>query len=157
MHGIDGRTFTYGWKFKLDKEFQGSGDFCHLHQIKLVGTGEGAKIPCLTYTARKDRLEVISKDVGKLAAINLDLIRGEWLKVREIITYGKEGTLAITITRLGDHLELINFKGVVPLSCEGSVIRPKWGIYRSLKRPELLRDERVLFSDFFISQGINLE
>lgn len=56
MHGFDGRSFTYGWKFKISEDFKGSGDFCHIHQIKLFGKGEVAGLPKLTYTLRKDKL-----------------------------------------------------------------------------------------------------
>jgi len=32
-------------------------------------------------------------------------------------------------------------------------VRPKWGIYRSLNTPGDLRDETVLFNDFYIAKG----
>lgn len=31
-------------------------------------------------------------------------------------------------------------------------LRPKWGIYRSLKHADELRDEQVLFADFEMTQ-----
>ena len=50
MQGQRGKTYTYAWKLFLDSNFQVSGKFCHLHQIKLDGAGVGN--PNLTLTAR---------------------------------------------------------------------------------------------------------
>ena len=36
---------------------------------------------------------------------------------------------------------------------DNDFIRPKWGIYRSLKKVEDLRDEAVRFNDFSIKEG----
>ena len=36
---------------------------------------------------------------------------------------------------------------------DNDFIRPKWGIYRSLKKQKDLRDEAVRFNDFSIKEG----
>lgn len=54
-------TFVYKWKMKLDKNFQASPSFSHLHQLK-PGDGD-ADMPMITLTARNKKtghkLEVI--------------------------------------------------------------------------------------------------
>ena len=41
-----------------------------------------------------------------------------------------------------------------PMAKAGATfVRPKWGIYRSLKKAEDLRDEAVRFNDFSIKEG----
>ena len=38
---------------------------------------------------------------------------------------------------------------------DNDFIRPKWGIYRSLKKVADLRDETVRFNEFSIREGVN--
>jgi hypothetical protein len=148
MHGADGKSFTYAWKFKLDSGFQESGLFCHLHQIKLDGGNMGD--PNMTITARSTvGLEIMG--MGRVAEAPLAQFKGYWVKVREVITYGPAGCLDLTITRIKDGLQLIRFnKCGIPLGARGNIIRPKWGFYRSLDNKPPLRDERVLFADHCI-------
>jgi hypothetical protein len=138
MHGSDGKTFTYAWKFKLDSGFKESGLFCHLHQIKLDGSDVGD--PNMTITARSTvDLEILG--MGKVATANISLFKGYWVKVREVITYGSSGCVDLTITRLKDGAQILRFnKCGLPLSAKGRIIRPKWGFYRSLGDKTSLRD-----------------
>jgi hypothetical protein len=48
---------SYAWKFFAEQDIKLSGDFCHIHQIKLEGYNVGN--PCLTVTLRKDRVPTI--------------------------------------------------------------------------------------------------
>jgi hypothetical protein len=54
MQGKNGLQFSYAWKFFSEKDIKLSGDFCHVHQIKLDGADMGN--PCLTVTLRKDHV-----------------------------------------------------------------------------------------------------
>lgn len=138
MHGRDNTTMSYSWKFKLDAGFQETGLFCHLHQIKYDGFGVGE--PNVTITAR-DSVTLEIKHVGTVASSPLSNFKGNWVKVREVITYGPVGCIDLTITRLKDGAQLIRFnKCGIPLATNGNMIRPKWGFYRSLLSPGGLRN-----------------
>lgn len=151
MHGSDGKSFTYAWKFKLDANFKESGLFCHLHQIKLDGSGVGD--PNMTITARST-LDIEVNNMGTIASAPISQFKGSWVHVREIITYGISGCLDLTITRIKDGAQLIRVnKCGLPLASRGDIIRPKWGFYRSLNDKSALRDERVLFADHCIGEG----
>ena len=54
MQGKNGMQFSYAWKFFAEKDMKLSGNFCHVHQIKLDGADMGN--PCLTITIRKDHV-----------------------------------------------------------------------------------------------------
>ena len=122
--------FTYAWKFYSEKDIKLSGDFCHIHQIKLDGADMGN--PCLTVTMRKDHVQL--QNVGKnLATTPLSEFVGNWIQFREKITYGKNGCLTFTATRIKDGKVLMSHNGCgVVLDDEGGMIRPKFGFYRSL-------------------------
>lgn len=142
---------AFSWRFKLDAGFQESGLFCHLHQIKYDGSGVGD--PNVTITARSS-VDIEILGLGTVASSPLGNFKGNWVKVREVITYGPSGCLDITITRIRDGAQLIRFnKCGLPLASNGNMIRPKWGFYRSLGNPQALRNERVLFGDHCIGDS----
>ena len=129
MHGSAGKTFTYAWKLYLDSGFKASGAFCHLHQIKLDGSGVGN--PNLTLTARTSVVELYN-DAEVIAKVPLTSFKGVWIQIREKITYGANGYVDFTAHRMKDGYLLMNYKGNVKLNNNGIMIRPKFGFYRSL-------------------------
>lgn len=152
----------YSWKFKIDENFKPSSNFTHLHQIKPVDGN--ASLPIITLTARYkatgDVLELIhtgddDKAVTKVSIPLVDL-KGNWIEVEEQLKYATKGTYDILIKRMKDGKVLLN-KSYADLDLwrsGTSVCRPKWGIYRSLLNPQMLRDETVLFNDFGIVEII---
>ncbi|WP_405350136.1 fibronectin type III [Nonlabens sp. Asnod3-H03] len=157
--GTLGETHVYTWLFKLDKNFKASSGFTHIHQIKAVG-GPEDKMPTLTYTLR-DKNDKKSFDIRfskfltqeSIASTDLEPFLGEWIMVKEIITYGEEGKLEVTLSRKRDQKELLSYKGNLRMwKTKAQFLRPKWGIYRSLKHADQLRDEQVFFADFEMTQ-----
>ena len=151
MQGKNGLEFTFAWKFFAEKDIKLSGDFCHIHQIKLDGSGVGN--PCLTVTLRKDHVEL--DNMGKiLSNCSLSDFVGNWIQFRSKITYGKNGCLAFSASRIKDGKVLFSHTGCgVVLDDEGQMIRPKFGFYRSLQDKELLRDESIRIVDLCIGQN----
>ncbi len=153
---------TYRWKFKLNEGLTLSRNFGHFFQLKAVDDGPGA--PILTISGR-DRngewLEVIHRIHGKtdyLAKVPLGSLKGKWLEVNMFVNYSNNGQLELNIT------EVVSQKTVVNLSLDEidmlrgeanrHFVRPKWGIYRSLKSKEMLREdeEQVFFADFSVQK-----
>lgn len=156
MKGHRGKTQQYKWKFKLDKDFQPSPNFCHIHQIK-ADAGPNAGAPIVTLTPRfKGGKEVLEFNVVSpqnsstiLAEEDLSLFKGTWVEVTETILHDNPGTIELEIKRVSDGKRLLYGKSnKVDMWREGARFnRPKYGIYRSLKEPSYLRDESVLFAD----------
>lgn len=154
-----GETVVYKWKFKISSDFQPSSDFTHVHQIKSVG-GDYASIPMITLTFRKsnpDRLELRytpTNDQNTLKTADLDLFRGNWVEVVETITYGDVGSYDIEIKKISNNEVIFNYNdSSIDMWQDGAEFaRPKWGIYRSLKSQQYLKDEEVLFADFSIEE-----
>jgi hypothetical protein len=91
----------------------------------------------------------------QLAQTPLAPFVGEWVQAYEKITYGPTGTYSIVITRLSDGEQLFSYSNNnLDLWRTGTtVVRPKWGIYRSLNNSQQLRDEQVHFDRFCLAKG----
>jgi len=163
LRAIEGSQFKYRWKFKLDKLFQGSRHFTHLHQIKAVG-GSEASMPLITLSARKgrrgkpDMFELNyakNSKQRKMKLVKLGPFLGQWAEAIEQISFGENGKYFIKIKSLKTGKQLFNYRNdsIRMWKNEADFLRPKWGIYRSLKDKEMLRDEMVDFADVEIQSN----
>ena len=160
--GIEKETVTYSWKMKLDVNFLASSNFTHLHQLEAQG-GLEDKTPLFTITAINQGSEKIqlryadAKNQSVLIEKELASFKGKWLQFTETITYGEIGAYELTIQTLDEDV-LLNYKdeAIRAWRTDADFIRPKWGIYRSLKNIEDLQNEVVLFADFKIAESDNL-
>jgi hypothetical protein len=160
LKGFLGDTVTFRWRFRLAEGFQPSYSFTHIHQIKAYDGDAGA--PIITLTPRKaspNTLQLIHVNshgtTTYLATTPLDPFVGIWLEAYERIIYGSAGQYSLVIRRLSDDSTLFAYANPdLDLWRTGTtVVRPKWGIYRSLNHPEQLRDEQVLFDRFCLAKG----
>ncbi|GAB6007605.1 glycoside hydrolase family 88 protein [Dysgonomonas reticulitermitis] len=157
MKGYQGKTHLYKWKFKLDKDFRPSPNFCHIHQVK-ADAGPNAGAPIITLTPKitekgKEVLQyhaVTAKNIPTiLAEADLAQFKGVWVEATEKILHDRAGMVEIEIRRVSDGKILLKAKSKnADLWRDGARFnRPKYGIYRSLKAPSYLRDETVLYAD----------
>ena len=158
LKGTLGETITYQWKFKLPKGFQPSSNFTHLHQIKAVGGSQD--MPIFTLTAKKgtvNQFNVVHNNEAVVASMNLSELEGTWVQITEVIKVGANGTYSVVIKRIKDGKELLSYSNpdLETIRPDNNFIRPKWGIYRSLKKVADLREEAVRFADFSIAEGVN--
>lgn len=159
LKAVEEEIVTYKWRFKISSDFQPSLDFTHVHQIKSVG-GNYSSTPMITLTFRKsnpDRLELRYtpiNDQNTLKTADLNLFRGNWVEVVETIKFGNDGSYNIEIKNVSNNEIIFNYNdNSIDMWQDGAEFaRPKWGIYRSLKSQEYLKDEEVLFSDFSIEE-----
>lgn len=167
----DGETITYRWKFMLPKDMKTTGEFCHIHQIKGMGSGPEVAHPVITLTCRstssKQVLQVInvpfegSSNVN-LAQVDLKPLLGRWVEAVETLTVGHHGAYSLTLTDVESGNTIVEVdKSDIQIwryTDDQSTMRAKWGIYRSLgtnlSLKSQLRSERVLFADFVTSKGL---
>lgn len=173
LKGTNGETVQYKWRFKIPLGFRPTSGFTHIHQIKAVGGDDGN--PLFTLTLRKmpnalNKLELIYvKDEAtkmiKYQTANMSLFEGTWVEATETIKVGLKGTYALTIKKVADGTVLMNYSNsdiqtirsaytskTGTAYTANSFIRPKWGIYRSLKEIATMKDETMRFSDFSIQE-----
>lgn len=162
MYGTRGETHTYGWKFRLDENFLGTSNFTHIHQIKAAG-GDDDSMPLITFTPRvSGQLQIIHVapvvwDYTYIGKLDLSDFLGEWVEVTEVITYEYDADYSLSIVRVSDQKELINYTGKLDMWREGAdLIRPKYGMYRKVytdtTQSEMLdlKDETIKFADFLL-------
>ena len=162
LKGTTGETVQYKWRFKIPKGFKPAKDFTHIHQIKAVDGDAGN--PLFTLTLRKitngsNQLELIyvkdeASKMIKYQTVNMSLFEGTWVEATETIKVGLKGTYAITIKKVSDGKTLMNYSNsnIQTIRADNSFIRPKWGMYRSLKDIANMKDETMRFSDFSMQE-----
>lgn len=162
---IDGETIRYKWRFKLPEGMKTTSEFCHIHQIKGMGSGDEVAHPVFTFTCRttssKQVLQVINVPYEGasnvvLAQTDLKPLLGKWIEAEEFVTVGHNGSYRLTLTDIEARKVIVMVNKpdieVWRYTSDNSTMRGKWGIYRSLgtdlKLKSQLRSERVLFADF---------
>lgn len=166
LKAYENERMAYSWKFKLNDNITFSKNFGHVFQLKSVDGGPGQ--PILTISGRNKKgewLQVIHSIHGKLTLLKrvpLIPLKGKWLQVTCFVNYQNEGQLELLITDLTNSNPDTNT--VLQLSLdnidmwrgtnEDHFVRPKWGLYRSLKSKDMLRDdeEKVFFADFIVQK-----
>ena len=160
VKGFLGETITYRWRFKLDDGFQPSPNFGNIHQLKDVG-GD-ISLPLIALMPRSgspDQLEFAHNDsTGQrniIATAPLEQFKGLWVEAYERMTYSHDGSYSIELRNwnTGELLFAYADPNLDLWRTGAEFVRPKWGIYRSLRTQEFLRDEQVRFDQFCLAKG----
>ena len=166
--GKQGETVRYHWYFRLADDLPVTRGFSHFMQLKAYDR-DGGGLPILTISGydrphqprgRVDRLEIRHTESNRAASTTLGTCpwkdaRGQWLEAEVVATYSDRGYLQATIrNEAGDALISVERNGIDLWRDGAEFIRPKWGIYRSLKHRKQLVNEvdHVDFADFTIQK-----
>jgi len=180
LMGFEKETLQYRWKFKIDEGFKFSKSFTHFFQLKAKNISKkrdkngGDSFPLLTLTAVEksngrnefqlrhnsgyDKNKNNSK-TNKLIRGDLSQISGKWIEIFTQVTYKEKGNLHFQIKDIESGALIVDYQkeGLDMWRGEGKqdFMRPKWGIYRSLKNKESLRNDEEIarFADFIINKG----
>ncbi len=180
LKGYENETMQYRWKFKIDKGFEFSKSFTHFFQLKAKNLSKSPSskdsdsFPVITFTAvdkgdgsnefqlrHSPSLTPEGKRLKseKLVRKDMALFEGKWVEFFVQTTYQDQGQLIVQAIDVETGELLIDFKknGIDMWRGESreDFVRPKWGIYRSLKDQSSLRvdEERAYFADFSVSKG----
>jgi hypothetical protein len=168
-----GETVTHRWRFILPTGFQPSFSFTHIHQIKADDGDDGNPLITLTPrfgTPNTIQLLLIDSTLASPPSQTITLTQaplapfiGQWVEAYEKITYNhtteegasSPGQYSLVINRLSDGATLLSYSNndIDMWRVGTTVIRPKWGIYRSLDNAQQLRDEQPRFNNFCIAKG----
>ncbi|NPA35147.1 MAG: fibronectin type III [Chlorobi bacterium] len=161
--GHYGERVIYKWEMKLDSSFVVSRKFTHLHQLKSVGSPDD-NMPLITITARRksNGLEFLEiryaphQTQHVIASETLQVFKDRWLSFYEEVFYDDSllSYYKLVIRDKNDSSVLLYVESDTLRMWKDSAhfIRPKWGIYRSLQDSTFLKDEIVLFNNFFIKE-----
>lgn len=163
LKGFEGQTLRYTWKFKIDEGMTVSKNFTHLFQLKSVDDGIGTPILTISGANRRgeDLMILAHMPVRKpnyLATIPWENAMGKWLEVDCLVRYANDGMLSLSVKEHLSQKVLYQYQADNVDMWRGTqahhFVRPKWGIYRSLKSKHMLRpdEERVRFADFEVTK-----
>lgn len=163
LKGYKNDIMEYQWAFKINNGMEVSKHFSHWFQLKAVDGGVGA--PILTFTGRQkgdnNYFEIrhqIHEAKQVLVRKSLEDFVGEWLLVTCRVAYANEGFLFIDIQRQRDGKQLLNVNmnniAMWRSTQDKHFVRPKWGMYRSLKEKSSLRkaEEQIAFANFVVKK-----
>lgn len=178
--GREGDIITYNWKFYLPEDLVETPPpgFFHVFQIKAIDGGE-AGAPIFTFTVTGEELLFrnvrIGADMSTIEVIDRMPVAsalGRWLEADVTIQYRDNGYVSMSLTDADTGEALMSGSG--PYDCwrrpeyklsdgswaEGSEdapvtqrTRPKWGLYRSIGRPDsgtVVADATMYFGDLNI-------
>lgn len=159
LKGYEGQTLTYNWKFKLDPNMSLSKNFSHFFQLKSVDDGIGMPIVTISGISYKGKrwLGVSHAAVKKASILERKpwgTLSGVWLQAHAKATFSDQGNLTLRLTRLDNQETVIDIELTDLDMWRGTkkshFVRPKWGLYRSLKSKHMLVNEQdsIRFADF---------
>lgn len=163
LKGFENDSFIYTWKFKINTGMEISRNFTHFFQLKAVGGIDSHPILTITGAERSgsDGIEVRHSPLQRdtiLQRTGWNRVTGVWIEVYCRATFSDSGTLRLIATRLVDNAIIfdINASNLDLWRGEDSshFVRPKWGIYRSLRDANNLRpeEETVAFANFEVKK-----
>jgi hypothetical protein len=162
--GREGDTFVYTWRFRIAPNMKFASSFNHIHQVKAHG-GAFADPPLITFTPLANgNMEIrhvgdMQKDSAtstKLGAMSLAGMAGQWLEVREEITFSNaNGRYQLAIQDQTGMAKLnIDKSGLQLWRTGADHMRPKWGIYRK-HDPSLNQNvaDAIYFANLGVTRG----
>ena len=158
MKASSNETSSHVWYFKIDPAFSLTHQFCHFYQLKPVSE-KNSPLPLLTLSgvvhSGKEELELrfFDKNSKRIKLANWEDCKGKWLRVECEASYSEKGEILFLIQSMdgtfsAEH-SMTNLRTWHP---DFSFVRPKWGIYRSLREKEKIKNEedRVYLNNFTI-------
>lgn len=132
-HQKSSETFEYATTWRTNPEFQGSGRFCHIFQLKSTNGDSG--MPLITLSILEGRqkaaLQYASGAEKKaVTAREFDWTPGKWQTVRIRIKTSETNDGEVLASIDGDEFQ--GARGVTVNRTEANDYRPKWGLYRGV-------------------------
>jgi len=167
--GFKNETLVYQWKFKINDNMEVSKRFSHFFQLKAKGGNDKSPIVTITGNERKgeDGIEVRHKGGEKkftvLQRTDWAALTGEWVEVYCRVTYAESGSIRLIAKRMSDGKTIFDIdKSELDLwrgTDSKHMVRPKWGIYRSIADYDNLRsdEEVVRFANFKVNKVLSIK
>ena len=158
-----GQVARYRWKFRIESDLKVSYQFCHLFQLKGIG-GKDVDDPVLTLSASlagDDPVLELRHWKGKgarerkIRLAKLNRVKQTWLLCDLLVGYEESGSFRFKLSTLDGKVIASAEDDKVDTWRDGmEFVRPKWGIYRSIKDgvEGLNKEDAVSFADFLVQE-----
>jgi Polysaccharide lyase len=142
-HQKTGETFEYGTTWRTDPDFQTTGRFCHVFQLKATDGDNGA--PLVTLSLLDDTNAAVRYWPGNRRGFTM-VREFAWkpalwqtIKIRIKTSPQDDGEVLVSVN--GDAFQGV--KGVAVYRPDATDYRPKWGLYRGISRTAPMHDDYV--------------
>jgi hypothetical protein len=128
-----GELWRINYDLFMPSTLHGTSHFCHIFQLKRPGPGTG---PLVTLSLRRGRkgeeiaLRAFASG-GDIGSAPLAPLRDHWINIDMTFRIGDQG-MGRFVIRDGDRTVVDSTRNKIDIFL-GDVIRPKWGIYRSVQ------------------------
>ena len=151
-------TTSHTWNFKIDPSFSLTHQFCHFFQLKPVSE-KNSPLPILTLSgvvhSGKEELELrfFDKNSRRIKLADWEDCKGKWLRIKCITSQAEKGEIHFSIQSTDGTVSAQHrIENLMTWDSDFSFVRPKWGIYRSLREKDRIRNEedRVYMNNFTV-------
>ncbi|GAA4531532.1 hypothetical protein [Amycolatopsis samaneae] len=157
----DGEKWTISYEMFVPSTLHGTSKFTHIFQTKTPSTNGGPWVTLdLTRDGGRELIQArayANPGSPSFASAALDPLRDKWITVEWTLTPGDKGAAACVIrdgTGPDAPVAARGGRTGVKMPGQGDYVRPKWGIYRSVKSAKSdILDTHLLFRDFQASRG----
>ncbi|MEV0400289.1 hypothetical protein [Actinoallomurus sp. NPDC050550] len=157
----NGETWTISYEMYMPSTLHGTSKFTHIFQLKTPATNGG---PWITLdlsrsgSTEKFRARAYSTSgAPDIAATDLSPLRDKWITIEWTFTIGSKGKarfVARNGTGSGAPVVADGSLSNVNIPDQGDYVRPKWGIYRSIKSASSdIIDTHLLFRNYRASRA----
>ena len=158
MKALENEITKHSWYFKIDPSFSLTHHFCHFYQLKPVGN-ENSPDPIVTLSGSihqgNAQLELRwnGTSAQRLKIADWEDCKGRWLRCECITHYSPNGSVKFSVKAIDGSIssnhQVLDFP---TWYSSYSFVRPKWGIYRSLRDKDKIKnmEDRVFMNNFSI-------
>lgn len=155
----NGQTWNISYRMYMPATLHGTSKFTHIFQTKIPATDAGPFVT-LDLTRESSASETLrarayaNSGSPTIASTPLGPLRNTWITIQWTLTIGQSGSARfVCIDSKGKTVADSTRHGVV-IPDEGDYVRPKWGIYRSVKSASTdIIDTYLLTRDYQASRG----
>lgn len=154
---LNGQTWQINYAMYMPSTLHGTSKFTHIFQTKTVDPDAGPWCT-LDLTRGSGNVEMINARAyansgsPSIASGRLAPIRDTWVTVQWTFTIGSKGAASFALLNGTDANSPVYMKGSmknVDIPANSSYVRPKWGIYRSIKSAKSdIIDTYILFKNY---------
>jgi len=155
----NGQTWNISYQMYMPATLHGTSDFTHIFQTKVPATNAGPFVT-LDLTRESSTSETLrarayaNPGSPTIASTPLGPLRDSWITIRWTLTIGQSGTARfVCLDSSGKTVADATRHGVI-IPDQHDYVRPKWGIYRSIRSAGSdIVDTHLLIRGYRASRG----
>jgi hypothetical protein len=134
----NGQTWNISYQMYMPATLHGTSEFTHIFQTKVPATNAGPFVT-LDLTRESATSETLrarayaNPGSPTIASTPLGPLRGSWITIRWTLTIGQSGTARFVCVDSAGRTVADGTRHGVVMPDQGDYLRPKWGIYRSIR------------------------